>query len=72
MGRGGSSLDALALVLLLCVGECFCEHRESEALILFEYVIKTSMFLYGVVQAGASVVLLTGVSVSLCLSESLQ
>lgn len=43
---------------------------------LFEYVIMTSMFLYGVVQPGASVVPLVGVSDLVCLhfcfSESPQ
>lgn len=78
MGRGGSSFDVLALLLLWSACECvrFSEYSESTALILFEYVIMTSMFLYGVVQPGASVVPLTGVSdlvcVSFCFSESLQ
>ncbi len=54
----------------------FSEFSESIAQILFEYVNMTSMFLYGVVQPGASVVPLTGVSdllcVSFCFSDSLQ
>lgn len=77
MGRGGSSLDVLALLLLWSACECvrFSEHSEPMALTLFEYVIMTSMFLYGVVQPGASVVVtLTGVSALVCVpsSESLQ
>lgn len=71
-------MDVLALLLLWSVCECvrFSEYSESTGLILLEYVIMTSMFLYGVVQTGASVVPLTGVSVLVCgsffLSESLQ
>lgn len=81
MGRGGSSLDVLALLLLRSACECvrfslLFEYSESLALTLLEYVIITSMFLYGVVQPGASVVLLTGVSglagVLVRSSESLQ
>lgn len=41
---------------------CFSEYRVSAALMLFEYVITTSMFLYGVAQPGASVTPLMGVS----------
>lgn len=65
-------MDAL-LLLLLSVCECvrFSEYSESIALILLEYVIMTSMFLYGVVQPGASVVPQTGVSDFMCVSESL-
>lgn len=74
MGRGGSSLDVLALLLLLwSVRERFSEYSESTALMLSEYVIITSIFLYGVVQPGASGVMLTDMSelawVSACFSE---
>lgn len=68
----------LALLLLWSACECvrFSEYREFLALILFEYVIMTSMFLYGVLQPGASVVPLTGVSGLVCVSfffsESVQ
>lgn len=74
MGRGGSSLDVLALWSVCeCVRFCASEYSGPMALILFEYVIMTSMFLYGVVQPG-SVVPPTVVSGSVCVSfsESLQ
>lgn len=54
MGRGGSSLDVLAWSV--CVCERFSEYSESKAV----FVIMTSMFLYGVVQPGASAGPLTG------------
>lgn len=68
MGRGGSSLH----VLSLSMNECFSEKSESTALMLCECVIITSMFLYGVVQPGASPAPLTFVSDLVCMSDSLQ
>lgn len=74
MGRGGRSLDVLALMLTwsVCESERFSEYIESLAPMLLEYIIITSIFLYGVVQPGASAVLLTDTALaSFCFSESL-
>lgn len=70
MGRGGSSLHVLSLSICECAR--FSENSDSTALMLFEYVVMTSMFLYGVVQPGASSALPTFVSDVVCMSDSLQ
>ena len=63
MGRGGSSLDALVVLLLpskplrdeACEGLCVVVHRESLApFSVLEYVNMMSRFLYGVEQPAAS------------------
>lgn len=64
MGRGGSSLEALAFMLSWSVCECerFSEYSEPIALLLSECISITSIFLYGVVQPGASMAPLAGAS----------
>lgn len=72
-------MDVLVVLLLwpVCERACFSLlHEYKESIALLEYVIMTSMFLYGVVQPAASVLILTGVSalmrVVVCFSEPLQ